>query len=90
MRRLGEELGVDATTLYRLFRDKDELLLAVYDRATAVELEEIGPVPEGEHWQDTLRRIADRIWRTAVRSPAIAALTSPVRRAVRQSAEWSS
>jgi AcrR family transcriptional regulator len=75
MRRLGEELKVDATTLYRLFRDKDELLLAVYDHATAVELEEIGEVPEGEHWQDTLRRIADRIWATAVRSPAIAALT---------------
>ena len=75
MRRLGEELKVDATTLYRLFRDKDELLLAVYDHATAVELEEIGEVPDSEHWQDTLRRIADRIWATAVRSPAIAALT---------------
>ncbi|AII08034.1 TetR/AcrR family transcriptional regulator [Rhodococcus opacus] len=75
MRRLGEELKVDATTLYRLFRDKDELLLAVYDHATAVELAEIGEVPEDEHWQDTLRRIADRIWATAVRSPAIAALT---------------
>ncbi|WP_240482716.1 TetR/AcrR family transcriptional regulator [Rhodococcus opacus] len=75
MRRLGEELKVDATTLYRLFRDRDELLLAVHDHATAVELEEIGEVPDSEHWQDTLRRIADRIWATAVRSPAIAALT---------------
>ncbi len=34
-----------------------------------------GEVPDSEHWQDTLRRIADRIWATAVRSPAIAALT---------------
>lgn len=33
MRRLGEELDVDPAMLYRLFRDKDELLVAVYDRA---------------------------------------------------------
>ncbi|MGW4332435.1 TetR/AcrR family transcriptional regulator [Rhodococcus koreensis] len=75
MRRLGEALNVDASTLYRLFRDKDELLLAVYDHATAIELDEIGEVNEDEHWQDTLRRIADRIWATAAHSPAIAALT---------------
>lgn len=75
MRRLGDELNVDATTLYRLFRDKDELLLAVYDHATAIELDEIGTPPADEPWQGTLRRIADSVWSTAVRSPAIAALT---------------
>jgi AcrR family transcriptional regulator len=75
MRRLSEELGVDVTALYRLFRDKDDLLLAVYDLATSIELDEIGSVPDGESWQDTLRRIADAMWRTAVRSPAICALT---------------
>jgi AcrR family transcriptional regulator len=75
MRRVGEELGVDVTALYRLFRDKDELLLAVYDRATSIELDEIGPVPEDEPWQDTVRRISEVMWTTALRSPAICALT---------------
>lgn len=75
MRRVGDELNVDATTLYRLFRDKDELLLAVYDHATAIEIGEIGDVPAGEGWQDALRRIADRMWATAERSPAIISLT---------------
>lgn len=39
MRRLGVELKVDATIPYRLFRDKDELLLAVYDHATRPSVE---------------------------------------------------
>jgi len=32
MRRLGAELGVDATAVYRHFRDKDELVAATADR----------------------------------------------------------
>ena len=62
MRRLGEELGVDVTALYRLFRDKDELLLAVYDRATSIEIDEIGPEPVAGHPAPDRRcDVADRV-----------------------------
>ena len=35
MRRLGAELGVDPTAVYRHFRYKDELLVAMADRMFA-------------------------------------------------------
>jgi len=75
MRRLAEELDVDPTALYRLFRDKDELLLAVYDRTIELGLDELGVMDEQEPWQDALRRIADVVWTTYGRYPAITALT---------------
>jgi AcrR family transcriptional regulator len=75
MRRLGQELGTDVTTLYRLFRDKDELLLAVCERTIEMILDEIGKVPEDEPWQDTLRRIAETTWQIQTRFPAITVLT---------------
>ncbi|MEU8526950.1 MULTISPECIES: TetR/AcrR family transcriptional regulator [Streptomyces] len=75
MRRLGQELDVDVTALYRLFRDKDELLLAVAERTIRMILDEIGEGPEGESWQDALRRIAEGTWLIQTRYPAITALT---------------
>ncbi|WP_064745235.1 TetR/AcrR family transcriptional regulator [Pseudonocardia acaciae] len=75
MRRLGQELNVDATALYRLFRDKDELLLALCERTIQLALDEIGEVPEDEPWRDTLHRIAESTWRIQTRLPAITALT---------------
>src|SRR6478736_6005412 len=35
VRRLGAELGADPTAIYRYFRDKDELVLALLDRLLA-------------------------------------------------------
>ena len=35
VRRLGAELGADPTAIYRHFRDKDELVLALLDRLLA-------------------------------------------------------
>ncbi|MFF4827769.1 TetR/AcrR family transcriptional regulator [Streptomyces sp. NPDC001312] len=75
MRRLAQELGTDVTTLYRLFRDKDELLLAVCERTIEMILDEIGRVPDDEPWQDTLRRIAEATWQIQTRFPAITVLT---------------
>jgi AcrR family transcriptional regulator len=74
MRRLGEELGIDPTVLYRLFGDKDELLLAVYDKTQTITLEMIGPVDIDGDWHEVLRRIADSTWTIANRFPAIVAL----------------
>ena len=54
LRRLGTELGVDATAVYRHFRDKDALLEAVADRLLN-ELADRHRV--GGAWRDEIRRI---------------------------------
>ncbi|MFF4172250.1 TetR/AcrR family transcriptional regulator [Streptomyces sp. NPDC001744] len=75
MRRLAQELDVDVTALYRLFRDKDELLIALCERTIELALDEIGEVPGTESWQDALRRVAEVTWRVQTRYPAITTLT---------------
>ncbi len=75
MRRLAQELDVDVSILYRLFRDKDELVLALCERTIEIELDDIGDVPEDEDWQDTLRRIAEVTWTYQTRFPAITLLS---------------
>jgi AcrR family transcriptional regulator len=51
MRRIGAELGVDPTAVYRHFRDKNELLVELADRLFG-----IGPDVDPElAWRDTLR-----------------------------------
>jgi AcrR family transcriptional regulator len=51
MRRIGAELGVDPTAVYRHFRDKNELLVELADRLFG-----IGPdVDPDLAWRDTLR-----------------------------------
>jgi AcrR family transcriptional regulator len=51
MRRIGAELGVDPTAVYRHFRDKNELLVQLADRLFG-----IGPeVDPGLGWRETLR-----------------------------------
>jgi AcrR family transcriptional regulator len=75
MRRLGSSLGVDATAIYRHFRDKDELVLAVSDRAIARVGESLADLGGGEDWQYVLRRIADANWEQCQAYPAVYALT---------------
>ncbi len=52
LRRLGSELGVDPTAVYRHFRDKDEILVAAADRLLA-EVTEGLELSGG--WRDQLR-----------------------------------
>ncbi|MFG3042109.1 TetR/AcrR family transcriptional regulator [Streptomyces sp. NPDC048330] len=75
MRRLAQALDLDVAALYRLFRDKDELLLALCERTIELALDEIGEVPDTEPWQDTVRRIAEATWEVQTRYPGITALT---------------
>ncbi|MEU6482360.1 TetR/AcrR family transcriptional regulator [Streptomyces sp. NPDC047017] len=75
MRRLAQEIDVDVTALYRLFRDKDELVLALCERTIEMELDEIGDLAPTESWQDVLRRVAEVTWRVQTRFPAITELT---------------
>jgi AcrR family transcriptional regulator len=55
LRRLGAELGVDATAVYRHFRDKDALLEAVADRLLQDLADRYRPTGG---WRDDLRRLA--------------------------------
>src|SRR3954468_5358459 len=54
MRRLGAELGVDATAFYRHFRTKDDLLAAMAMRLLDREVELFDPGPD---WRENLRRL---------------------------------
>lgn len=52
MRRLGRELGVDATAVYRYFRDKDEILAMAAARLLQ---EVVRDVPATGAWRERLR-----------------------------------
>ncbi|WGW11289.1 TetR/AcrR family transcriptional regulator [Saxibacter everestensis] len=56
-RRIGKHLGVDPTALYRHFRNKDELILAIADSLMEEALD--GFVP-GEDWMQTIRELLRR------------------------------
>ncbi|HEY6797540.1 MAG TPA: helix-turn-helix domain-containing protein [Kineosporiaceae bacterium] len=71
MRRLGEELGVDPTAVYRYFRDKDELILACMDRIIENVYAAVQPQLDVADWRGLLRAVADQTWRTCAAHPAI-------------------
>jgi AcrR family transcriptional regulator len=75
MRRLGEELGVDPTAVYRHFRDKDELVLACMDRLIEGVYAAIAPGLDVTDWRGVLRTVADHSWRACEAHPAIYSLT---------------
>lgn len=59
LRRLGRELGVDSTAMYRHFRNKADLLSAMIDQ---VFFEVAEPDPEG-YWRENLRALMVGWWR---------------------------
>ncbi len=75
MRRLGRELGVDATAFYRHFRDKDELVLALSDRTIAMILDRIAMITPEMDWREALRLISDAMWHQARSYPVVFSLT---------------
>jgi AcrR family transcriptional regulator len=69
MRRLGAELGVDATAFYRHFRTKDQLLAAMAERLMEREVEAFEPGPD---WRENLRRLYWAGWRVYRGHPGFA------------------
>lgn len=67
--KLGRHLEAHPTAIYRHFRDKDDLLLTMLDALQGEALDEAGPVHDD--WADELRAVADGIYRTYRRYPAI-------------------
>ncbi|MFL5724109.1 MAG: TetR/AcrR family transcriptional regulator [Chloroflexota bacterium] len=80
MRRLGAELGVDPTAVYRHFGSKDELLQAAADWLVAGAFE--GYEPRGE-WADDLRAMIIHIRRRYLRHPELLRLVATARGPVR-------
>src|SRR3954453_10090041 len=68
MRRLPRELGTGTMSLYRHFRDKDELLHAVVDLASREGLEQL--VLRGD-WQARLRTLARALYDGLTRHPGL-------------------
>lgn len=55
MRRVGEELGTGAASLYWHVRNKDELLQLIYERVTQ---EVVLPEPDPTRWKEQLKDLA--------------------------------
>ncbi len=58
MRRVGEELGTGAASLYWHVRNKDELLQLLFERVTA---EIVLPDPDPSRWQEQLKDLAHQM-----------------------------
>jgi TetR/AcrR family transcriptional regulator, tetracycline repressor protein len=58
MRRVGEELGVGAASLYWHVHNKDELLQLLFERVTE---EVVLPPPDPEHWMEQARDLAHQM-----------------------------
>ena len=73
MRRLGDELGVDPTAVYRHFRDKAELMRAVGDRLLS---EVTLDVDRDEHWRTVVITVCMRVREAMLRQPATGGLAA--------------
>jgi AcrR family transcriptional regulator len=65
MRKLGQELGVDAMSLYHHVQDKGDILDGIIDVVVA----EIDVSPTGADWQTAMRRLAIAARRVMLRHP---------------------
>ena len=75
--RLGKELGADPTAVYRHFRDKDELVVALTDRMVSESVERMAGVdPRETGWREWLRRMAGSIRAVYLARPAVAVLAA--------------
>ncbi len=70
-KRLGEALGVDATAMYRHFRNKDELTRAALDRLAGTAAED-ARASAGD-WRARLERYTTRMAELSLEHPAIGA-----------------
>lgn len=81
-RKLGSALNVDPTAIYRHFKNKDELILAVTDSLMVSALEEFEPLSD---WLETIRDLMHRTRRVYMAHPQAAVLG--VTRVTRRSGE---
>ena len=78
-KRLGEALDVDATAMYRHFRNKDELTRAALDRLRGLAADEARATTGT--WRERLERHLERVVELSLQHPSIGAegaVTDPV------------
>ena len=73
-RRLGLALGADASTIYRYFRNMDDLTLALADELMRLALTRWQPSNDG--WREDLHRLGLRIHEVYLAHPQAAVLTA--------------
>lgn len=73
MPKLGRVLGADPTAVYRYFRSKDDLVLAIADRLIEYAVDGFTP---SACWVDTIFELARRIRAVYLEHPAAASLAS--------------
>ena len=71
MRRVADQIGASASSLYGYVANKEELVQLVLDRI----FEEIEMPPAGGRWQDTLKEFSRSVLRVFRSHPGVAALT---------------
>lgn len=69
MRRLAGELGTDSSSLYRHFRNRTELLLAVSDQAL---IRAMAGYERRGSWRDRITEVACRVWDAHMSHPQLA------------------
>jgi AcrR family transcriptional regulator len=70
MRKLGQELGVEAMSLYNHVANKDDILNAIVDMVVS----EIEPPSRGADWKTALRQSAKSAYEVLLRHPWAASL----------------
>lgn len=73
MRRVGEELGTGAASLYAHVQDKDELLAAAFDHAVGEEDLSISPDPQ--RWEEQIKELMRKVRTMLLRHNDIAKVT---------------
>lgn len=69
--RLGADLGVDATAMYRHFRNKDELMRAALDRLMERTVIASAASTEGQPWRERVELLSQHIAEAALVYPTI-------------------
>ena len=88
MRKVGEELGTGAASLYWHVRNKEELLQLVFE---TVSEEAALPPPDRSHWQEQLRGLAHEMRRTMNRHRDVARISLgriPAGPTLARTSEW--
>ena len=86
LRRLGAELGVDATAVYRYFRDKDELIAACADRLLTDAFESFHASGD---WREDIRGLALAVRRAYLSHPRMALMVLTATSPMTNEARWS-
>ncbi|MFJ3958033.1 TetR/AcrR family transcriptional regulator [Arthrobacter sp. NPDC090010] len=70
-RRLGEELGVDATAVYRHFRNRDAIIRAALDRLFALSVKRTLDAGAHHGWRSRLEAYLDELLRVFMQHPSL-------------------